>query len=197
MKEIVINILYKVNIFQAFFESYHEKKKILDLRKKYPKAHIHLDNYFLINDFNQIEIGEKVNIGPNNTFCVLNGLGNTQSLNTVLKIGSNTYVGEGNNIRATLGNIIIGSDCLISQNVSIFSSDHGIEKGSLIRMQEWTTKGDVIIGDGVWVGASSQIMSGVKIGAGAVIAAGSIVTKDVEPFSLVMGVPAKHVKYRQ
>lgn len=57
-------------------------------------------------------------------------------------------------------------------------------------------KGDIIIGNDVWIGAKSTIMSGIKIGNGAVVAAGSVVTKDIEPYSLVGGNPAKHIKYR-
>jgi lipopolysaccharide transport system ATP-binding protein len=57
-------------------------------------------------------------------------------------------------------------------------------------------KGDIIVGNDVWIGAKSTIMSGVKIGHGAIVAAGALVTKDVEPFSVVGGNPAKHLKYR-
>jgi acetyltransferase-like isoleucine patch superfamily enzyme len=59
-----------------------------------------------------------------------------------------------------------------------------------------STKGDVIIENDVWIGTSVTIMSGVKIGSGAVIAADSHVIKDVEPYSIVGGNPAKHIKYR-
>jgi len=52
------------------------------------------------------------------------------------------------------------------------------------------------IGHDVWIGANAVIMRGVKIGNGAVIAAGAIVNKDVEPYSIVGGVPARHLKYR-
>ena len=57
-------------------------------------------------------------------------------------------------------------------------------------------KGDIIVGSDVWIGAKSTIMSGIKIGHGAIVAAGALVTKDVEPFSVVGGNPAKHLKYR-
>jgi acetyltransferase-like isoleucine patch superfamily enzyme len=57
-------------------------------------------------------------------------------------------------------------------------------------------KGDIIIENDVWIGAKSTIMSGVKIGNGAIIAAGSVVTKDVPPYAIVAGNPAKVVKYR-
>lgn len=58
------------------------------------------------------------------------------------------------------------------------------------------TKGDVNIGNDVWIGYDALILSGVTIGDGAVIAARCLVTKDVEPYSIVGGVPAKHIRYR-
>lgn len=57
-------------------------------------------------------------------------------------------------------------------------------------------KGDIIIGDDVWIGAESIICAGVKIGQGAVIGAGSVVTKDVPPYAVACGIPAKVIKYR-
>lgn len=57
-------------------------------------------------------------------------------------------------------------------------------------------KGDIFVGNDVWIGAKSTIMSGVKIGDGAVVGAGSMVTKDVKPYSIVAGNPAKHIKFR-
>jgi virginiamycin A acetyltransferase len=57
-------------------------------------------------------------------------------------------------------------------------------------------KGDIIIENDVWIGANSTIMSGIKIGNGAIVAAGSTVTKDVPPYAIVAGNPAKVVKYR-
>lgn len=58
------------------------------------------------------------------------------------------------------------------------------------------TKGDVVIGHDVWLGYGALILSGVKIGNGAVVAARSVVRSDVEPYSIVAGNPARHVKFR-
>lgn len=62
--------------------------------------------------------------------------------------------------------------------------------------EAYVGKGDTCIHDGAWLGMRSMIMPGVTIGEGAVIAANSVVTKDVEPYSIVAGTPAKFVKYR-
>lgn len=58
------------------------------------------------------------------------------------------------------------------------------------------SKGDIIIGNDVWIGGNAIIMSGIKIGDGAVVGAGSIVTKDVDDYEIVAGNPAKHIRYR-
>ena len=57
-------------------------------------------------------------------------------------------------------------------------------------------KGDITVSDDVWIGFGSTILSGVHIGQGAIVAAGSVVTKDVPPYAIVGGVPAKVIKYR-
>lgn len=64
------------------------------------------------------------------------------------------------------------------------------------KKHEAISKGNIIIGDDVWIGVRSTILSGVTIGQGAVIAAGSVVTKDVPPYAIVGGVPAKILKMR-
>lgn len=53
-----------------------------------------------------------------------------------------------------------------------------------------------IIGHSVWIGCNAVIMEGVKVGNGAVVGAGAIVTKDVKPYEIVVGIPAKHLRYR-
>ena len=58
------------------------------------------------------------------------------------------------------------------------------------------TKGDIVIGNDVWIGVGATILSGVTIGDGAVIAANATVTKDVEPYTVVGGVPAHYIKHR-
>jgi acetyltransferase-like isoleucine patch superfamily enzyme len=62
--------------------------------------------------------------------------------------------------------------------------------------QDALTKGPIVIEDEVWIGTRAIILSGVKIGKGAIIAAGSVITKDVPPYAIVGGNPAKIIKYR-
>jgi len=88
-------------------------------------------------------------------------------------------------------NIIIGNNVDISSETNIFTWEHDIESPI------FDSKGaPVIIGDWVYVGTRSTILPGVTIGEGAVVAAGAVVTKDVEPWTMVGGVPAKFIKKR-
>lgn len=94
------------------------------------------------------------------------------------------------------GNITIGSNTLIAMHTCIVSSNHTIPpKGELIRNNPDILL-PVIIGEDVWIGANCSILGGVKIGNGAVIGAGSVVTKDIPDYAIALGNPAKIIRYR-
>ena len=131
-------------------------------------------------------------------------------------IGYASYIGKGSIIK----NTVIGRYTCIGPNVSVVIGKHPIEKFASIhpafystakqsgftyvskdKYQEFTyidphNKVSVQIGNDVWVGANSTIVEGVRIGDGAVIASGAVVAKDVPPYAIVGGVPAKVIKYR-
>lgn len=100
----------------------------------------------------------------------------------------------------------IGNFCSIAPEVIFIpGSDHNTASISTFPFRvkcmgalegEAISKGDIIVDDDVWIGCRSTILSGVHIGQGAVVAAGSVVTKDVPPYAIVGGVPAKVIKYR-
>lgn len=108
-------------------------------------------------------------------------------------------------------NLIIGKFCSIADNVTIFlGGNHRVDWITTYPFNKLnnefptatdiighpSTKGNVIIGNDVWIGHGSTIMSGVKVGDGAVIGACSVVTKDVKPYEIVAGNPAKVIKKR-
>lgn len=118
-------------------------------------------------------------------------------------IGKRTSIGRYSKIR----NAEIGKYCSISWDVTIGAVTHPFHHLSshafTYRKQFGLCEEDIdipqkttIIGNDVWIGCNSVIISGVKIGDGAVIGAGAVVTKDVEPYGIVVGVPAKLIKYR-
>jgi acetyltransferase-like isoleucine patch superfamily enzyme len=114
-----------------------------------------------------------------------------------LEVGEYTYFGELNNIRVA-GITRIGAKCQISQGVSIIGSNHSTVPGiAILDQPSRTDKVGVIIEDDVWIGANSTILPGVTIGSGSIVAAGSVVTKDVPPNVIVAGVPARVIKERK
>lgn len=121
-------------------------------------------------------------------------------------IGKNTY-GQINVSEGSLDNyyLRIGSYCSIAPEVIfLLANEHNINtistypfKSLIFGMgREAKGKGDIIVEDDVWIGARAIICSGVKIGQGAVIASGSVVTKNVEPYAIVGGNPAHFIKWR-
>ena len=101
--------------------------------------------------------------------------------------------------------LIIGNYCSIGPNVHfILGSEHPYKGISTypfkvkfgLQEKEATSKGNIVLEDDVWIGLGAIICSGVHIGQGAIVAAGSVVVKDVEPYSIIGGNPAKHIKYR-
>jgi acetyltransferase-like isoleucine patch superfamily enzyme len=158
---------------------------------------IHRKVIFLIKGEKAVNISEKVYIGANTIISVRDHNFPNAYNESFLSIGEKTYIGENNNIRASGGKITIGQNCLISQNVTIVTTNHKIKKGINIKEQEWSKENNfILINDDVWIGAGSVILPGITIGKGAVIAAGSIVTKDVEENAIVAGNPAKLLRYR-
>ena len=99
-------------------------------------------------------------------------------------------------IITTGGKVQIGNRSLIGYRSIISSANHIIpnKKGKIFGSGH--DKKPVVIGDDVWIGANCTIVAGVIIGEGAVIAAGSVVTKDVKPYTIVGGAPAKLIKER-
>jgi len=118
------------------------------------------------------------------------------------KIGVYTYGKP--KIYANENSIEIGSFCSIADGVTIYSgAEHhhdwisSYHFSAKFECKECsTTKGYVSIGNDVWIGDGALILSGVTIGDGAVIAARAVVVKDVKPYSIVGGNPAKHIKFR-
>ena len=91
----------------------------------------------------------------------------------------------------------IGAYTMLANNVSIIGGDHNYNKiGIPIIFSGRGILNETFIGKDVWIGASSIIMTGVKIGDGSIIGAGSLVTKDIEPYTVYGGVPAKKISNR-
>lgn len=116
--------------------------------------------------------------------CINNAVGD-------ILIGEDTHLGLHNTL---IGPIRIGRQVIVAQGVTISALNHCFKNVSLpICQQGYTTK-EIIIEDDVWIGANSVILQGVHIGTHSVVAAGAVVTKDVPPYTVVAGNPAKVIK---
>jgi maltose O-acetyltransferase len=132
------------------------------------------------------KIGRKVEINKNIEIAPIGGSKN-------LTIGDGTFVNTGVRFQCPIGGeISIGRNVLIGPRCQFETLNHTISL---------TKKGKrpnnikpIVVEDYVWIGARVVILPGVKIGEGSIVAAGAVVTKDVAPYSLVGGVPAKLIK---
>ena len=111
-----------------------------------------------------------------------------------LTLGDNSGVGINCEV---YGPVTIGKDVMMGPDVVIYTSGHKYDRTDIPMMEQGGTEPEpVTIGNDVWIGRRAMIMPGVTIGDGCVIAAGAVVTKDVPPYCVVGGVPAKIIKKR-
>jgi len=165
-------------------------------------SYIHVGKNFIAQDHCEINglsqkglvFGDKVTIGsyaiirPTNLYGGEAGVG--------LKVGNNSSIGPYSYIGCS-GYIEIGDNVMMSPRVSIYSENHNFSETDRPMIEQGVTRSFVIIEDDCWIAANAVILAGVTVGKGSVIAAGSIVTKDVPPYSIVGGNPARIIKSRK
>lgn len=129
---------------------------------------------FVLGDYSTIEDFATVN----------NGMG-------PVIIGAHVRVGIGN---VLIGPVSIGNHVIIAQNVVMSGLNHGYDDPDTPIALQPCTVAEINIGDDCWIGANSVITAGVQVGRHSVVAGGSVVTRDVPPYSIVAGNPAKVIK---
>jgi acetyltransferase-like isoleucine patch superfamily enzyme len=182
-------VLFIKKVLQGFYISLNDVFSLSKLQKKYSNCEFYS--------------GSKIS---NSVFGNYNVVFNDVLMDSCT-VGDHTYIQK----RATIFNANIGKFCSIASGVSIGPGIHKMDGISthpvfflkntplkkiysnkdLFQSSKVTT-----IGNDVWIGERAILIDGITVGTGAIIAAGSVVTKDVEPYSVVGGVPAKHIKYR-
>lgn len=139
-----------------------------------------------------VTLGDNVTIAK---FTTIQCTGVIRALGVGLTIGSNSAIGAYSFLGAQ-GGIVIGNDVIMGPRVSFHAENHRYDDPAVpIRLQGETRRG-IVVEDDCWIGAGAIILDGVQIGRGAVIAAGSVVTKDVAPYTVVGGSPARVLKQR-
>jgi acetyltransferase-like isoleucine patch superfamily enzyme len=141
---------------------------------------------------NGIKFGRNVSIGKS-VMIVCTGVIAHKGVG--LEIGDDTGI-NAQSYMGCQGGVKIGSNVIMGPGVRIFSENHNFQNiDRPIRVQGVTRK-EVVIEDDCWIGAGATLLAGVHVGRGSVIAAGSVVTKDVLPNTVVAGVPASVIKHR-
>lgn len=115
--------------------------------------------------------------------------------NTNVYIGERTFIGPYVLICGP-GNITIGNDCLIAGHVGIFANNHKFSNPEMLILKQGVSSIGITIHDNCWLGHNVTVLDGVTIGEGCVIGAGAVVTKNIPPGSVAVGVPARVVSQR-
>jgi len=171
-------------IFKSHGSGKYKKKQLGHLGEN-----VILEEEVLIFHPENVEIGDNVYIGHR---TILKGY-----FKNKLIIGSGSWIGQSVMIHSA-GGVHIGKNVGIAPLVCIFSSQHSIDqaKKDNITDNKILFK-EVIIEDGCDIGWCATILPGVKIGKGSVVGAGAVVSRDVKPFSVVAGVPARELRKRR
>lgn len=128
-----------------------------------------------------VECGHNVDIGRRISFSRRISLGENSG------IGDEAYF---------IGKVSIGANVMIAARCAFIASTHSYQRTDIPMRQQQGEEKEIVIGDDVWIGYNAIILGGVTIGTGAIVAAGAVVANDVEPYSIVGGVPAKLIKKR-
>ena len=152
---------------------------------RFGKGVVLVGKLYVSSNSNKIRVGNNVSIGR---FSSLN----TSDKGEII-IGDRTSLNDFTVISAEK-KVEIGKDVVMGQFVVIVDSDHAFRDRRQAIMYQGVTSRPVKIEDNVWVGAQVCILKGVKVGKGSVIGANSVVTKDIQPYSIAVGSPAKVIK---
>lgn len=153
----------------------------IDLSKEWPT----IANRVRIQGRQSVELGARAAIAPYATLRARTGR---------IIVGARSTIGEFSFINSA-GAVTIGSGVMIAPGCHVTDANHEMSRSLPIRSQGRRIS-EVTIGDDVWIAAGVKILAGVHIGKGAVVGAGAVVTRDVEEYAIVAGVPARPIGSR-
>jgi galactoside O-acetyltransferase len=147
-----------------------------------------IDTGVTILGFENIELGTNVSFMKNSYVYAHDG-------GSIL-IRDNFSMNTNSQLGAAFGKIIIGNNCAIGPNCVLRASNHTFDNPDIPFLEQGHTYGEIILEDDVWIASNCVVTANTTIGRSSIIGAGSVVTKDVEPYSVMGGVPAKLIKKR-
>ena len=154
--------------------------------------HCVIDDYVTIyahDDEGEVRMGEGVHVYRGTIIEIGRG-------GSVI-IGDHTHIQSHCNLKGFLGSTIIGRNVQIAPHCGLSPYEHSFDDLDVdIQEQRITSSGDIVLEDNVWLGLSVQVLDGVTIGRGTVVGAGAVVTKDLPPGSVAVGVPARVIRQR-
>jgi len=148
-----------------------------------------IDSGVTILGFKNISFGRDVTI-MKNSYIYAHNKGE-------IIIGDNFTLNTNSQLGASFGKILIGDNCAIASNCVLRASNHNFNNPNIPFIKQGHKYGEIIIENDVWISANGVITANTKIGKSSIIGAGAVVTKDVEPYSVMGGVPAKLIRKRK
>lgn len=203
INKIIIGIIRFISKIYSYNTSLRCKSRIAIIKSKWlsytflnPAKQCLFKGNVYLKDPCRIQLGVNDSFGDNLYLTAWSQF-STNSSPALIKIGDNCDFGAFNHITAT-NQVVIGDNCLTGKWVTISDNNHGTTSFDDLSLpplkRQVVSKGPVIIGNNVWIGDKATVLGGVSIGDGAVIAANSVVTKNVSAYSVVGGNPAKIIK---
>ncbi len=153
------------------------------------KGRFSIDTGVTILGFENITLGENIAFMKNSYVYAHDG--------GVLVIGDDFTLNSNSQLGASSGKIVIGDYCAIAPNCVLRASNHTFSNPNIPFREQGHTYGEIIIEDDVWISSNCVITANTKIEKSSIIGAGSVVTKDVEAYSIVGGIPAKLIRRRK
>ncbi len=155
---------------------------------------VSIGDYAIIDALSRegIQVGNATTLAE---YSYLKCTGTLGNLGVGIVIGDHTAIGAYSYIGAA-GGVIIGNNVLFGQRVSVHAENHQFDRLNIPIREQGVSRAGVRIEDDCWIGSHSVILDGVTIGRGAIVAAGSVVSRDIPPGAVVSGVPARLMRMR-
>ena len=144
-----------------------------------------------INWPNQVAIGDNCILQEDVSFEYCHG---TLRPGPSIRIGNRVFIGRHSEFNAKVG-IAVGDDCLIASGCKFIDHDHGVSWHLPMNCQEGR-EGEIVLEADVWLGVNVVVLRGIRIGRGAIVGAGSVVTKSIPSYEIWAGVPARRIGER-